>query len=74
MILYPDTVIDPGTVMVKAVNTAIADSAVTGTGSADDFAVRTDVGCMHLLVRDCDYLLEHVDHCELGVTLYYAWV
>lgn len=41
MIPEADAVVDPGTVVIKPLNTLMAHSAVTGSGSADGFAVRT---------------------------------
>jgi hypothetical protein len=45
-------IIDPGTMMIEAFDTAIADGAVTRSGSADDLAVRTHIGGIDLEVRE----------------------
>ncbi len=40
MVVGPDTVVDPGAVVVKSFNTAVAHTAMTGFLSSDHFAVR----------------------------------
>ena len=50
MISHSDTVVDPRTVMVEPLHTYIADSAMSGARSSDDFAVRAEV---------CRVKLEH---------------
>ena len=42
MILYPDTVVDPGAMMVKALNALIADTAMTRSLGSNNLAVRTE--------------------------------
>ena len=49
MILYAYAVVDPRAVVVKAVDTAIADCAVARTRSANYAAVRTHVCRINLL-------------------------
>ena len=43
MISHSDAVVDPRTMMVKPLHTYIADSAMSGARSSDDFAVRAQV-------------------------------
>ena len=43
MISHSNAVVDPWTVMVKPLHTYIADSAMSGARSSDDFAVRAEV-------------------------------
>jgi hypothetical protein len=43
VVATPDAVVDPGTVVVKSVDTSVAQAAVTSAGCPYDLAVRTYV-------------------------------
>jgi hypothetical protein len=47
MIMNSNTVIDPRAVMVKSIDTAIADSAMFGSWSSEDFAVWTHLAGLY---------------------------
>jgi ABC-type uncharacterized transport system auxiliary subunit len=49
MILYPDTVVDPGAMMVKALNALIADTAMTRSLGSNNLAVRTEQNRVKIL-------------------------
>lgn len=49
MVFYADAVIYPFAVMVKAVDTLLADVAMFGSGAQNNLAFRTDVLEVHTL-------------------------
>jgi len=44
VVFHADAIIYPGAVVVKALDTGVADGAVAGAGSADSFAVGAELG------------------------------
>ena len=44
MVAHAHTVVNPGTVVVEALDTLVADCTVTRPGSANAFAVRAKLG------------------------------
>lgn len=43
MVVDTNAIVDPGAMMVEALHTDVANSAVAGTGCADDLAIRTEI-------------------------------
>ena len=60
MVAHADTIIDPGTVMVVALDTAIADRAMPAATCADSLAVGTELCAV--------YVVEHLH--EVDVTIF----
>ena len=44
MVLDSDAIVDPGTMVIEALDALVADSAVLASGRTDDFAIWTEVG------------------------------
>ena len=57
MILHTDTVIDPRTMMVPALNTLIADAAVVRSGCSQYLAPRTDIIRVEVFEQVADLVL-----------------